>query len=173
MVQGTVRVVDDFVMAAVAGARRTPGRHKTGGVTPKPPATIPLSLVPDVLGLRFALPEALRRHFLRAVAAAATVVLLAAATSAWCSRHNPPAHRFPDVLQLPTLRRHVSRPVAAGVSLFFTLCIAVFRCTSLVISSESLDETHVTTVYKCASDGVQYSIATVTMLFFLSHPPTK
>ena len=34
----------NFVMDAVAGARRTPGRHKTGGVTPKPPATFLLSL---------------------------------------------------------------------------------------------------------------------------------
>ena len=49
-----------FVMDAVAGARRTPGRHKTGSVSP--PAAVLLSLAPFVLGLRFALPEALRRH---------------------------------------------------------------------------------------------------------------
>ena len=35
-------------MDAVAGARRTPGRHKTGGVPPKPPATTLLSLLPPV-----------------------------------------------------------------------------------------------------------------------------
>ena len=32
------------------------------------------------------------------------------------SRHKPPEHRIPDVSAAPTLRRHVSRPVAAGVS---------------------------------------------------------
>ena len=45
-------MVVDFVMIAVAGARRTPGRLKTGGVPPKPPATIFPSLCPSVLGLR-------------------------------------------------------------------------------------------------------------------------
>ena len=35
-------------MDAVAGARWTPGRHKTGGVPPKPPATILLALWPSV-----------------------------------------------------------------------------------------------------------------------------
>ena len=58
----TERAVVDFLMDAVAGARRTPGRHKTGGVPPKPPATIPLSVALSVLGLWF-VPETLRRHF--------------------------------------------------------------------------------------------------------------
>ena len=54
---GTERVVGDFVMNAVAGARRAPGRHKTGGVPPKPPATIlSLSVALNVLGLWFVLP---------------------------------------------------------------------------------------------------------------------
>ena len=44
MDQGTERAVVYLVMDAVAGARRTPGRQKTGGVPPKPPATFPLSL---------------------------------------------------------------------------------------------------------------------------------
>ena len=44
MDQGVV----DFVIIVVAGARRTPGRLKTGGVPPKPPATIFLSLSPSV-----------------------------------------------------------------------------------------------------------------------------
>ena len=35
-------------MDAVAGARRTPGRLETGGVPPKPPATILLSLSPSM-----------------------------------------------------------------------------------------------------------------------------
>ena len=38
----------------------------------------------NVLGLRFTLPEALRRHFSRAVAAAVFLVHVAAATSASC-----------------------------------------------------------------------------------------
>ena len=45
---GAERVVVDSVMNAVAGARQTPVRPKTGGV-PKPPATILLSLFPSVL----------------------------------------------------------------------------------------------------------------------------
>ena len=31
------------------------------------------------------------------------------------SRHRPAEHRIPDVSAVPTLRRHFSRPVAAGV----------------------------------------------------------
>ena len=48
MIQGTERTVVHFVMNAVAGARWTPGRHETGGVPPKPPATILLSVLPYV-----------------------------------------------------------------------------------------------------------------------------
>ena len=48
MDQGTERAVVYFVMDVVAGARRTLGRHKTGGVPPKPPATLLLSLWPLV-----------------------------------------------------------------------------------------------------------------------------
>ena len=47
------RAVGHFVMDAVAGARGTLGRHETGDVPPKPPATIFLSIV---LGLPFVLP---------------------------------------------------------------------------------------------------------------------
>ena len=36
------------------------------------------------------------------------------------SWHKPAEHRIPDVSAAPTLRRHVSRPVAAGVSLIFS-----------------------------------------------------
>ena len=71
-----------------------------------------------VLGLRFLLPETLRRYFLRAVAAAAFFVLVAAATSASCrgtSQQNIALQMF---LQLQTLRRPLSRPVAAGVFLW-------------------------------------------------------
>ena len=61
----------------------------------------------------------LRRHFLRTVAAAAFSLLVAAATSASCrgtSQQNIASQMF---LQIQTLRRHVSRPVAAGV--YFSL----------------------------------------------------
>ena len=49
------RAVGHFVMDAVAGARRTPGRHKTGGIpaSHNPSLTVALS----VLGLRFAVPH--------------------------------------------------------------------------------------------------------------------
>ena len=46
--QGTERAMDNFVVDAVADTRRTPERHDTGGVPPKPPATILLSLWPSV-----------------------------------------------------------------------------------------------------------------------------
>ena len=57
-------MVVDFVMIAVAGARRTPGRLKTGGVPPKPPATIFPSLCPSVFWDFGSLFKTLRRHFL-------------------------------------------------------------------------------------------------------------
>ena len=41
---GHREMIVDFPMDAVAGARRTPGRLKTGGEPPKPPATTLLSL---------------------------------------------------------------------------------------------------------------------------------
>ena len=59
----------------------------------------------------------LRRHFLRAVAAAVFYVHVAAATSAPCRGTSQQNIAFQIFLQLQTLRRHVSRPVAAGVYL--------------------------------------------------------
>ena len=53
MHQGSWRTVVYVEMDAVAGARRTPGRHRTGGVPPKPPAALRLSVPSNVLGLRF------------------------------------------------------------------------------------------------------------------------
>ena len=58
MHQGSERTVVYVAMDAVAGARRTPGRHKTGGVPPKPPATLLLSVPSDVLGLRIVVQDA-------------------------------------------------------------------------------------------------------------------
>ena len=65
MHQGSERTVVCVAMDAVAGARRTPGRHKTGGVPPKPPATLLLSVPCNVLGLRFIVSR--RRGVLEAV----------------------------------------------------------------------------------------------------------
>ena len=51
-------MVVDFVINTVAGARRTPGRLKTGGVPPKSPATIFISLSPSVfLGLQIVVQD--------------------------------------------------------------------------------------------------------------------
>ena len=55
---GHREMVVDFPTNVVAGARRTPGRLKTGGVPPKPPATIFISLWPSVfLGLRIVVQD--------------------------------------------------------------------------------------------------------------------
>ena len=62
--------------------------------------------------------ETLRRHFLHVVAAAALFVLVAAATSASCCGTSQQNIAFQMFLQLQTLRRLLSRPVAVGVSLF-------------------------------------------------------
>ena len=72
MDQGTERAVVYLVMDAVAGARRTPGRHETGGVPPKSPATTLLSLWPSAFWDFGSLYQRRRGviFFLRAVAAA-------------------------------------------------------------------------------------------------------
>ena len=74
-----------------------------------------------VLGFRFDLPETLRRHFLRAVAAAAFLVLVAAATSASCRGISQQNIAFQMFLQLQALRRPLSRPVAAALWHFIHL----------------------------------------------------
>ena len=68
---GSARVVVCYAMDAVAGARQTPERLKTGGVPPKPPATILLSVALSVLGLRFAPSQGVAGSFWPAVAATA------------------------------------------------------------------------------------------------------
>ena len=67
---GHREMIVDFPMDAVAGARRTPGRLKTGGVPPKSPVTILLSLWPSVFWDFGSLFRTFRGHFSRAVAAA-------------------------------------------------------------------------------------------------------
>ena len=75
-----------FLTGAVAGSRRTPGRHKTGGVPPKPPATIFLSVTLGVLGLRFVLPQSVAASFWPAAAAAAISIIPDVAASIAASR---------------------------------------------------------------------------------------
>ena len=105
-----------FPMDAVAGARQTPGRLKTGGVPPKPPAAILLSLWTSVFWDFGSLFRTFRGHFLRAVAAAVSSSTIAAATSALCRGTSQQNIAFQMFLQLQTLWRLVSRHVAAGVS---------------------------------------------------------
>ena len=79
---GHREMVIDFVMNAVAGARRTPGRHKTGGVPPKTPATIPsFSVTLAVLGLRIVVQD-VAASFLTRCCGSRIFVHVAAATSA-------------------------------------------------------------------------------------------
>ena len=103
-------------MDSVAGARRTPGRLKTGGVPPKPPATILLSLWPSMfLGLRIVVQD-VADSFLTRCCGSRIFVHITAETSALCRGTSQQNIAFQMFLQLQTLRRHVSRPVAAGVS---------------------------------------------------------
>ena len=109
-------MVVDFPMDAVAGARRTPERLKTGGVSPKPPATILLSLWPSVfLGLRIVVQD-VAGSLLTRCCGSRIFVHIAAATSALCRGTSQQNIAFQMFLQIQTLRRQVSRPVAAGVS---------------------------------------------------------
>ena len=117
MDQGTERAVVHFVTDAVAGARRTPGRLETGGIPPKPPATTLLSLLPSLSWSSI--------HSSGGIAALPCSYALswqpyfsidvAPATEASCRGTSQQNIAFQMFLQLQTLRRHVSRPVAAGV----------------------------------------------------------
>ena len=108
-------MIVDFPMDSVAGARRTPGRLKTGGVPPKPPAAILLSLWPSVFWDFGSLFRTFRFHLLTRCCGSRIFVHITSETSALCrgtSQQNIPLQMF---LQLQTLRRQVSRLVAAGV----------------------------------------------------------
>ena len=84
-----------FVTGLMVGDRRFPGATILGARFSTSSANHPVSVPPTgseprdgfsfghVLGLRFPLPEALRRRF-RAVAAAVFFVHVVAATPAWC-----------------------------------------------------------------------------------------
>ena len=124
MDQGTERWVVDFPMDAVAGARRTLGRPKTGGVPSKPPATVLLS-VPSVF---WEFGSFYQRHCVTSYALSRQPFFF----TSMSLRRLPRGTRkqniaFQMFLQLQTLRRHVSRLVAAGMFLsagphFLNLC---------------------------------------------------
>ena len=109
---------------AIAGP---PGRQYWGGRFSTSSANHPWSVPPTgsehrdgfssgfVLGLRFALPEALRRHFLTRCCGSRLLRPRRCGDLGLVSRHKPAEHHVPMFLQLQALRRHVSRPVAAGV----------------------------------------------------------
>ena len=87
-------MVVDFVMNAVAGARRTPGRLKTGGVPPKTPATIFLSLLPSLFWDFGSLFRTLRRLFLTRCRGSRLLRLRRCGDFGLVSRHKPPEHHF-------------------------------------------------------------------------------
>ena len=87
-------MVVDFPTDAVAGARRTPGRLKTGGVPPKPPATIFPSLCPSVFWDFGSLFRTLRRHFLTRCRGSRLIRPRRCGGFGLVSRHKPAEHHF-------------------------------------------------------------------------------
>ena len=111
-------LIPHIVMDAVADARRTPGRRKTGGVPPKPPATILLSLWPSTFwdfGSLYQRRCGVISHAQSRKPCFSSMSLrrLRLCVPAQASRNIA----FQMFLQPQTLRRLVSRPVAAGVPL--------------------------------------------------------
>ena len=78
----------------VAGARRTPRRLKTGGVPPKPPATIFPSLCPSVFWNFGSLFRTLRRHFLTRCRGSRLIRHRRCFGFGLVSRHKPAEHNF-------------------------------------------------------------------------------
>ena len=112
-------MVVDFVMNAVAGARRTPGRLKTGGVPPKTPATIFLSLSPSVFWDFGSLFRTLRRHSLTRCCGSRIFVHVVAATSAWC-RGTSQRNIASDVSAIPDVAAsRITRRRATAISTLF------------------------------------------------------
>ena len=90
-----------------------------------------LSVALNVLRLRFTLPEALRASVLTRCHGSRIVRPSRCGDSGFVSRRKPAEHHVPMFLQLQTLRRHVSRLVAAGVSLSAVHIFSRFRCVRL------------------------------------------
>ena len=101
MDQVTERAVVYFVMDAVAGARRTPGRHKTGGVPPKPPATLLLSLWPSAFWDFGSLHQRRRGVFSYPLSRQPYLRPRRGGDLGFVSRHKPAEHPIPDVPAAP------------------------------------------------------------------------
>ena len=104
-----------------------------------------LSVALNVLGLWFALPEALRRQFSQIVAAAVLFVHRCS-DSGFVSRQKPAEHQVSMFLQLQTMRRHVSRPVAAGVP-----CALKDAAASWLVCSRGADDGILSLVSLCST----------------------
>ena len=124
MDQVTERAVVDSLMDAVDGARRTRGGLKLEAFhQSRQPHSLPVALssgtsVRSTGGVAASSPTRCR----------GTCIFLPCRCGdfGFVSRHKPAEHHVPMFLQLQTLRRHVSRPVAAGVSLSAVHIFSVF-----------------------------------------------
>ena len=101
MDQGTERAVVHFVMDAVAGARWTPGRHETGGVPPKSPATNLLSLWPSAFWDFGSLHQRRRGVISHALSRQPYLRLCRCGDFGFVSRHRPAEHRILDFSAAP------------------------------------------------------------------------
>ena len=107
--------------------RPIPGRQETGGVPPKPPATFSLCR-PQCSGTSVHSTGGVAASFLTRCRGSRVVRPCRCGDFGFVSRHKPAEHHVPMFLQLQTMRRHVSRPVAAGVSLSAVHIFSRFRC---------------------------------------------
>ena len=95
------------------------GGLKTGGVPPKTPATIFLSLSPSVFWDFGSLFRTLRRHFLTRCCGSRIFVHVVAATSAWC-RGTSQRNIASDVSAIPDVAAsRITRRRATAISTFF------------------------------------------------------
>ena len=109
-----------FVTGLMVGDRRFPGATILGARFSTSSANHPASVPPTgselrdgfsfwvVLGLRFPLPEALRRHFLTRCRGSRLLRLRRCGDFGLVSRHKPAEHRFLMFPLFPTLRRRAS-----------------------------------------------------------------
>ena len=94
-------MVVHFLMDAVAGARRTPGRLETGGVPPKTPATNPsFSVALGVLGLRIVVQD-VAASFLDALLRQPYLRPRRCGDFGFVSQHKPAEHHTSDVPAAP------------------------------------------------------------------------
>ena len=108
-------MVVDSLMDAVAGARQTPGRLETGDVPSKPPATILLSVSSVFWDFGSLYQKALRRHLLRAVAAA-VFSSCRCGDSGFVSRHKPAEHHIAMFLHFLSVQNFLLDVLHLGLS---------------------------------------------------------